>query len=147
MTGESPPQSRRGRSITSAIFVGIVTVFIVITTWQVARGVFGKSTTKASVAPPPACVAGISRLSSALDRALGSTSQLADERAIDAAFASAARPEWDDSSKVEADCAKTQEGQDAFAALLRLRRAEESFLHRQAAELSPMKQDVEAYLR
>jgi hypothetical protein len=143
MSGES----RRGRSIVSALFVSIVSVFIVITTWQVARGVFGKGVMKASVAPAPICVAGVSRLNDALDRALAAASPLTDEHAIDAAFANAARPEWDDSSKVEADCAGTQEGQDAFAALLRLRRADESFLHREVAELSPMKQDVEAYLR
>lgn len=145
MSGES----RRGRSIASAIFVGIVSVFIVITTWQVARGVFGKGGTsaKAGIAPPPACIAGISRLGGALDRAVAAASQSSDEHAVNAAFANAVKPEWDDSDKVQADCAATPEGQDAFAALLRLRRAEETSLERHVAEVSPMKRDVEAYLR
>jgi hypothetical protein len=145
MSGES----RRGRSIAAGVFVSIVAVFIVITTTQIARGVFGLGAPKsgAGVAPPPACIAGISRMSSALDRAVAATSQTTDAHAVAGAFANAAKPEWDDSDKVQVDCAATPEGQDAFAALLRLRRVEETSLGRHVAEVSPMKQDVAAYLR
>jgi hypothetical protein len=145
MSGES----RRGRSIVSALFVGVVSIFIVITTAQVGRGVFGKNESKASPgnAPSAACIAGISRLTPALDRALGIASPIADENASLAAFAAATLPEWNESPKIEADCNATPAGQEAFAAVLRLRRAQESFLQRQVAELSPMRRDVEAYLR
>lgn len=143
MSGES----RRGRSVSAAIFVSIVAIFIVITTTQIARGVFGKGATKSSNPPPAACVAGISRMNGALDRAVASTSQITDEHGVDAAFAIAVKPDWDDSDKVQADCATTPEGQDAFAAVLRLRRADETSLERHVAEVSPMKRDVAAYLR
>ncbi len=145
MSGES----RRGRRIVSAAFVGVVSVFIVITTVQVGRGVFGKGAPSANggIAPPPACVAGIARLDAALDRAMMTTSRITEEDAVTPAFAQSTLPEWNESPKVEEDCNATPEGKEAFAAILRLRRAEESLLHRQVGELSPMKQDVEAYLR
>jgi hypothetical protein len=141
--------SRRGRSIVSALFVGVVSVFIVITTAQLGLGVFGKTASKAGagVAPPAACIAGISRLTPALDRALGASSPIADDSAALAAFAAATLPEWNDSQNIESACSTTPEGKDAFAAVLRLRRAEEALLHRDVAELSPMRRDVEAYLR
>jgi hypothetical protein len=126
--------------------VSVVAVFIVITTTQIARGVFGKGATKSN-APPPACVAGISRMNGALDRAVASTAQINDAHGVNAAFANAVKADWADSDQVQSDCAGTPEGQDAFAALLRLRRAEESSLERHVAEVSPMKRDVEAYLR
>src|ERR1017187_1237545 len=102
MSGESPdqvrPQSRKGRSIVSALFVGVVSVFIVITTVQLGRGVFGQNASKANggIAPPAACIAGISRLAPALDRALAAASPIADENASLTAFASATLPEWND---------------------------------------------------
>lgn len=137
--------SRRGRSIASGLFVLFVSVFIVSTTWQIGSGVFANKKSKAP--PPAACVAGISRLVPALDRALAASSAATDEGVGLATFAKNAFPEWNDQEKVAADCGTTAEGQAAFSALLRLRRAEESSLQRQVAELSPMRQDVEAYLR
>jgi hypothetical protein len=149
MSDETRPGSRRGRSIVSALFVGVVSVFIVITTVQLGRGVFGQNASKANggITLPAACIAGISRLAPALDRALAVASPIADENASLAAFAGATLPEWNDSQIIEQSCNATPEGQEAFAAVLRLRRAEEGFLHRQFAELSPMRRDVEAYLR
>jgi hypothetical protein len=133
----------------SALFVGVVSVFIVITTAQLGLGVFGKTASRAGAggAPPAACIAGISRLTPALDRALGTASPIADDSAALAAFAAATLPEWNDSQNIESACIATPEGKDAFAAVLRLRRAEEALLHRDVAELSPMRRDVEAYLR
>jgi hypothetical protein len=147
MSDETRPGSRRGRSIVSALFVGVVSVFIVVTTAQVGAGVFGKSASRAGVAPPAACVAGISRLTPALDRALGAASPIGDDSASLATFAAATLPEWNDSQDIESTCSATPEGQEAFAAVLRLRRAEEALLHKDVAELSPMRRDVEAYLR
>lgn len=148
--GKSPlvmsGESRRGRSIVSGIFVLFVTVFILSTTWQLGRGVFsGKA--KSAHPPPAACVAGISRLASALDRALAAAASISDEGTALATFSSGALPEWNDREKVAAECSVAPEGQDAFSALLRLRHAQEGFLQRQVAEVSPMRRDVEAYLR
>lgn len=128
-------------------FLTLTTAFIVSSTWQLGRGVFGVTATNGSAPPPPACVAGISRLASALDRGVARASSAPDEGAALSSFASEAAPDWNDLGAVESHCEASATGKDAYAALLRLRMADESFLKRRVAELSPMRRDVDAYLR
>ncbi|MEO8801333.1 MAG: hypothetical protein ABI551_25815 [Polyangiaceae bacterium] len=128
-------------------FLTLATAFVVSSTWQLQRGVFGVTAKDGSAPPPPACVAGVSRLANALDRGVARASTAADEGAALSSFANEARPDWNDLGLVEANCKASPTGKDAYAALLRLRTADESFLKRRVAELSPMRRDVDAYLR
>jgi hypothetical protein len=56
------------------------------------------------------------------------------------------QPEWAEQAAVATACASDPRGQDAFAALLRLKLAEEGFVRRQIVEIAPVRRDVRAYL-
>ncbi|HEX7664354.1 MAG TPA: hypothetical protein VF407_07590 [Polyangiaceae bacterium] len=131
----------------SIAFLAFAAAFIVSSTYQLGRGVFATTAKNGSVPPPPACVAGISKLEAALDRGLAKASGATDEGAALSAFGAEAQPEWNDLPATQAACDPTPTGKDAYAALLRLRMADESFLKRRVADLSPIRRDVDAYLR
>ena len=86
----------------------------------------------------------------AVDRAAAASAMAPDEDAAVAAFRKALQPEWGREKEVEAACAadpsESHRGQGAFAALERLRVAEETSARRRAVETAPLRQDVRAYL-
>lgn len=140
--------SRRGRRIVSAAFISFAAAFIVISTLDIARGVYGKPVASGEAPPPSAaCVAGIRVQVAALDRAMSASASSRDESTALQTFVGAAKPEWDGISETEEACSATPQGKDAFAALVRLRAADESFLRRRIAEVAPLRRDVDAYLR
>ena len=140
--------SRRGRRIVSAAFLLFAATFIVVSTIEIARGVYGEPVASGEGPPPSAaCVAGIKVLVAALDRAMAAGASAHDESAALREFAGTAKPEWDGISETENACSATPQGKDAFAALVRLRAADESFLRRRVAEVAPLRRDVDAYLR
>ena len=140
--------SRRGRRIVSAAFLLFAAAFIVVSTVNIARGVYGEPVASGQGPHPSAgCVAEIKVMVAALDRATAAGASARDESAALQAFAGAAKPEWDGISGTENACSATPQGKDAFAALLRLRAADESFLRRRVAEVAPLRRDVDAYLR
>lgn len=140
--------SRRGRRIVTAAFLILAAWFIVTSTVNIARGVYGEHVVSGEGPPPPAaCVSGIKALVGALDRAMSVAAASSDESAALQAFATAAKPEWDSSAETENACSATPQGKDAFVALVRLRAADESFLRRRVAEVAPLRRDVDAYLR
>ncbi|MGH7285378.1 MAG: hypothetical protein ACRELY_27975 [Polyangiaceae bacterium] len=140
--------SRRGRRIVTAAFLIFAAGFIVTSTVDIGQGVYGKPIAN-GVAPPPTpeCIAGIKSLANALDRGLSVATSANDESMAIAAFLLAGRPEWDTASDTDSACSTTPRGKDAFAALLRLRAADVSFLRRHMAEVAPLRRDVDAYLR
>ena len=139
--------SRRGRRIVSAAFLLFAAAFIVISTIDIAHGVYGRPAPAAGPPPTRGCLLHIQALAMALDRAMSAAGASRDESAALRAFDAATKPDWDSLPYTEQLCSSTPRGVDAFAALLRLRAAEESFLRRRVAEVAPLRRDVDAYLR
>lgn len=140
-----------------ASFLAVVALFVVASFAQIVQAVFGVGAAPLARAAPPAagsraaagaCGQGVARLSTALDRGFSAATVRDSEAAALRAFDEGVRPEWneDAAAGVEKDCRDDARGRDAFAALLRLKLAEEEFLRRQVVELAPLRRDVEAYL-
>ena len=144
---------RRGSRIISAAFVTVASVFVALSTLQIvpqALGLGARSLASAS-APGGAgagCAEGVASLARALDRGLASASsaQTADEEAAVATLRASLSPEWSGEAQVAAACNESPGGQDAFAALLRLKLAEEHFVRNDVVEIAPLRRDVAAYL-
>jgi hypothetical protein len=109
---------------------------------QIIPAVFG-----AGVRPIPAsapgtpgrdCADGIRKLVVALDRAA--------DAAGSASFRTRLQPEWALEVSVRQSCRQSSEGLDAWAALSRLRSAEEQLSPHGGTELEPLRRDVNAHL-
>ena len=144
---------RRGKRIIAGVFVALTSVFIGLSALQIIPQVFGVGVppiarASASGPPSPACAAGVSSLAAALDRGLAASTAVttADEEAAVAAFHTGLSPEWDAEADVARRCGDTARGQDAFAALLRLRLADEHFVRKNVVEIAPLRRNVAAYL-
>jgi hypothetical protein len=85
-------------------------------------------------------------LSAAVERALAASGRISDEGRATARFREALLPEWDKEGAIGAQCAREAGGSEAVAIVLRLRLAGEELARRQAGELGPIRQDLEAYL-
>jgi hypothetical protein len=137
------------------------TVFIGVSAVQIIPAVFGAGAKP--LAPDSAtgreCAKGLRDLEHALDRATeqamvggaaagahaaGSTND--DQEAALSAFRDRLRPEWDTQAAIADKCKASPHGAEAFAALARLRRADEGLVRRQAVEVLPLRRDVAAYL-
>jgi hypothetical protein len=139
----------RGKRIVLTAFLGFTTVFVLVSTWQLMIGTFGMGTKPLGVELDPdarACADGVRRMAGALDRGMASASSADSERTALAAFERSLAPEWDAEKAVAAQCESHPRGQDAFSALLRLRRSEEGFIRRQVVEIAPVRRDVQGYL-
>jgi hypothetical protein len=80
----------------------------------------------------------VRKLERALDRAV--------EAAGSPSFQARLQPEWAEEATVGQACRQSNEGIDAWAALARLRSAEEQLSPRAGAELEPLRRDVIAHL-
>ena len=139
----------RGKRIVLTAFLGFTTVFVLVSTWQLMIGTFGMGTKPLGVELDPdarACADGVRRMAGALDRAMAKASAADSEGSAVAAFVGSLAPEWDAEKTVATQCEAHPHGQDAFSALLRLRRTEEGFVRRQVVEIAPVRRDVQAYL-
>ncbi len=118
----------RGRRAGLAILVVVAVAFIVSSTSQITRAVFGLGGGPVPAGAPgaidPACTQGVKAL---LDARFSRVDSPAREVLLDA-------------------CSRTPEGLDLSAALKRLKVAEEQLTRRCQAELSPLRRDVEAHL-
>lgn len=134
---DEPTARKEGRRAAHLIVIAVAVLFVGASAAQIIPAVFGvgiqpiRSTSERS--PDRACAEGIHLLAVGLDHA--------NEEAW------RGLTEWTRASgNVEPTCAKSGEGLDAWAALLRLRRAEEAVVVRAGAELAPLRHDVEAHL-
>jgi hypothetical protein len=148
-------------NITRAVHVA-TTVFSVIfvgaSAAQIIPAVFGigieplPSTPAAS--PESECADGVRSLALALDRATEAAWSPRTAHAVTMggtdhaleAFRAGLVPEWNAAASVEKACGTAREGWEAWAALLRLRRAEEQVALRGLVELVPLRRDVAAHL-
>jgi hypothetical protein len=151
--GDTTPRARRlARRIVFGSFLLLATTFIVSSAWQLIAGIYAPApapviTDGAGVRDEArACGDGIAKLSSALERGFLAASTKDDEASALRTLAEAMQPEWAQRAAVEDACATQPRGQDAFAALLRLKLAEEGFVRRQIVEIAPVRRDVRAYL-
>jgi len=111
----------RWKRVSLGFVSAVAVVFIALSVAQIVPAVFGAGIRPLPSATPgsPAriCAEGVRRLAGALDRA----GALAGGPAFDEALA----PAWSDAPAVEQACARSPEGLDAWASLLRLRSAEQ----------------------
>ncbi|MDP8998725.1 MAG: hypothetical protein M3O46_01290 [Myxococcota bacterium] len=158
-SGDEARARLRGKRMAHAIVVTTAVAFIGASAAQIIPAVFG---IPARVGPPPtpgraetACMEAIRSLSFALDRATEkawspevnrAAAPRADGSAILQAFHEGLLPEWNAEASIGLACAKSREGVEAWAVLLRLRRAEEQFALRGFTDLAPLRSDVAAHL-
>jgi hypothetical protein len=136
----------RARLQGKRVFLGLILVvslaIIGSSALQIIPAVFGAGVRPIPAAPPGSsarsCAEGVRKLERALDRAADSAGS--------ASFQAGLQPEWAEAPAVSQACSQSSEGIDAWAALARLRSAEEQLSPRGVAELEPLRRDVIAHL-
>ena len=131
----------QGKRVALGLVFGATAWIIGTSALQIVPAVFGAGVTPLPSSPPgsPArtCAEGVQRMARALERASASAGS--------AAFGEQLSPEWDTEAAVQAACAATPEGQDAWASLARMRSAEEQ-LGPRASGVADLHRDVIAHL-
>lgn len=131
----------QGKRAALVVVIVVAVAFIGASAWQIIPAVFGVAITPIPAAPPGTaarrCADGVRRLKQALDRAA--------DAAGSASFESRLEPEWSDRAAIEKACGESPEGLDAWAALARLRSAEEQLAPR-TGQLASLRRDVVAHL-
>jgi hypothetical protein len=151
----APPSAPvlRAKRMANAFVLVVSVAFIGSSTWQITSAVFGvfdpiPSGTPAD-SPETQCGTGIRSLAVALDRAGGRLSSLAsaaDDTAVMAVLKPTLSPEWDRADTVRAACDRAAGGPSAWAALERLRVAEEQSGRLDREALTSVRRDVAAHL-
>jgi hypothetical protein len=152
-----PPQELararlQGKRAALVIVTAVAVVFIGWSAVQIIPAVFGVGVrpipAAASGSSERACAEGIRRLELALDRSAGLAGLAGVGAPPSAQPTPATSDEWQDAPSVEQVCSQSPEGEGAWAALLRLRSAQEQLGPGPAArgELDPLRRDVGAHL-
>jgi hypothetical protein len=144
----------RGKRAALAAVIVVSLAFIASSTAQIIPAVFGVGFEPLPSGAPPGspegqCGAGIRALGRALDRAggrLSSVASAADDTATMAVLRPTLSPEWDRADTVRAACAQAAGGPLAWAALQRLRVAEEQSGRLDRDDLTSVRRDVAAHL-
>jgi len=152
-------QARRdARRAANGIVIVVAVAFIGASAVQIVPAVFGAGVRPIAPAgagsPEGQCGEGVRSLALALDRAGGEAWSPSpggepldvDPEAARQAFERGLLPQWNAETEVERACAQSGEGLDAWAALLRLRRAEEQAVLRGRVELVPLRREVAAHV-
>jgi hypothetical protein len=137
--------SRRIRTAVYGVFVAFAAVFVVFSTRSIIWGVFAIDAENVLAPAGRACGEKIAGLAAALDRGVAATSAARTEPEALARMHAALAPEWDAEPEIAAACAQDPRGADAWAALLRLKRAEEGAAGRRAALTGPMHRELEVH--
>ncbi|WP_394849345.1 hypothetical protein LZC95_18100 [Pendulispora brunnea] len=152
------PRQKLASRLVYGSFLGLATAFILSSTYQLMIGVFGMGIEPLPSSGRPeaavegqACADGIAQLSAALERGFAHSvgpdgASARTEEAVVAGFRKNLEPEWTGEAAIERTCASHPHGQEAFAALLRLKLAQEGFVRRQMVEIDPLRRSVNAYL-
>ena len=144
----------RGKRAALAVVMVISLAFIASSVAQIIPAVFGVGfeplpSGAAPESPEGQCATGIRSLALALDRAggrLSSVASAADDTATMAVLRPTLSPEWDHADTVRAACDRTAGGPAAWAALQRLRVAEEQSGRLDRDALTSVRRDVAAHL-
>jgi hypothetical protein len=139
------PAERRATRVVVALFLAVSAVFIVESTWELAKGAFqlDLQPVDGSSAEAKACFGEVRRLEGRIDQALVDASKVAPAEAP-RAYAGALGDGFDPPAMaaLEATCAKVPRGLVALSSVLRLHRAEEATLAGRATELAPIRADL-----
>ena len=131
----------QGKRVALVVVIAVTVALIGASAWQIIPAVFGANITPLPPSPPgsPArtCAEGVRRMAQALERAQGAAGS--------ASFGERLSPEWDDAGDVRKACDASPEGEDAWAALARMRCAAEQLAPR-GGELATLHRDVIAHL-
>jgi hypothetical protein len=139
---------RRGRTLTSALFLAFSVLFIGWCTADITLAVFASDTPAGSSggAPEAACANGVQGLAAAVERALAlRTPAPGRPPATLSSFEDALAPEWNEAGPIEARCASTARGARAYAAVARFRTGAREAMHHDV-ELAPLRQEIAPYL-
>jgi len=144
----------RGKRVALALVTVVSLAFIVSSTVQITRAVFGLGleplpSGASAGSPEQLCASGIHALAGALDRAggrLSSVASAANDAETMAALRPGLSPEWDHADEVRAACDAARGGPSAWASLQRLRVAEEQSGRLGREELTSVRSDVAAHL-
>jgi hypothetical protein len=150
---------REGQRIAHVIVIVVAVVFIGASAAQIIPAVFGAGIRPLSPgeagSPEDECAHGVRSLALALDRASAQawSPSLEQDRPLDLGIETARLPfqrgllpDRNVEANIEQACAKTSVGLDAWAALQRLRTADEQIILRGFGELVPARRDVMAHL-
>jgi hypothetical protein len=142
---------RLGRKYTLVGFATLATGFVLWTSQQIIFAALGIGAAPLSVdgqrgVASGTCEGELRSMNAAVERAILASASAPDEARAASEYHAALAPEWSDERAVEARCAATEHGEDAFASLLRFRRAGEELARRRARELDPLRKDLAAYL-
>jgi hypothetical protein len=140
---------RLGKRIVIAVYGGFAAAFVSLAALQITIQCFavGAGPIDQSTAAGAECANGIDKLRQALNRAAARARTASDADDAQNVFRMVLAPDWLDEPAVRARCAADPRGADAFAALLRLRVAEESHAARDAAEMAALRRELAAYLK
>jgi hypothetical protein len=141
---------RRIRTAVYGVFVACAAAFVLLSARAVVWGVFGLDATESastmSASAAPACAEKIGGLARALDRGVAAAASARTQADARARMQAALAPEWDQEAATAATCTQDPRGADAWAALLRLKRAEEDAVERRAQSTGAIHRQLEAYL-
>jgi hypothetical protein len=141
-----------GRKYTLVVFVTLAAGFIFMTTLQIVFAVFGVGAAPLATAGEPgvivsgSCEAELRTMTAAVERAILASATAPDEDRAAAGYDAALAPEWNEGRGVEARCAATERGVDAYATVLRFRAVGKELARRHARELGPLRKDLAVYL-
>lgn len=133
-----------GRRYGVVVLAVIALAFTASSTYQIMVQCFDLAVS--THAPPDECVRGIRTLEAALDQASSRAARERDDEAVQRAWETGLLPEWSLAPSIEKTCDATPEGTQAYASLVRLRRAYEGLLRRRDAEVRPLRESLEAQL-
>lgn len=125
----------RAKRIALGLIAAVAVVVIGSSTWEITASVFGLGIRPVT---DRACAEGVRGLVRALDRATPAAGS--------PGFAAALEPEWKDTAPLADACARSPEGLDAWAALLRLRSGEEVLTGIPGDDFAALRHDVLAHL-
>ncbi|UQA56547.1 hypothetical protein [Polyangium aurulentum] len=142
--GPRPVSARkRGRKVAGAIYYGLIGAVCVAATVQVSLQVFSQP---AIPSPYASCHDGLRALVAAVERARGAAPGAdGEDRALER-FRGALEPAWRHFDGVAAACKGSEKDEGALDAIERLRYAEEHAVRREAGDLAPLRQRVQAII-
>jgi hypothetical protein len=128
--GPTPPAELRAKRVALGVVLVVSLAFIASSSWQIIPAVFGARIDPLPAAAPESpdgrCAAGVRALLGALDRVTGQVApSTADDDEMAAALRARLSPEWDRAGAVGQACETTPQGQQAWAALQRMKMAED----------------------
>jgi hypothetical protein len=140
--------ARRGARVALAAFVVVSCAFVVSSTWQLTRAVLFPAGMDASTPLVPAtsaCAHALVRLEEGVFAGLRASEGAHTEEEAAATFEASTAPVWDGpdgEARAESLCATEVRGEDAVAAVERMRRAARGVARGRARDLAEVRRDV-----